>query len=116
MAEIPRNERLPSENYRIAAKEWVAADAAARLLEENRKIVFSQMMLDIIASHDKIPVSRAEMEVYASAQWKEYVKNMVEARTNSNFLRAKMKYVEMQSSERNSAEAAARLERKLSNG
>jgi hypothetical protein len=116
MTEIPRTERLPSENYRIVAREWVAADAAARLLEENRKIVFSQMTLNVIFSHEKIPISRAEMEVLASEQWKEYVKNMVESRTNSNFLRAKMKYVEMQAAERNSAEAAARLERKLSNG
>lgn len=98
-----------SEHFRIAAKEWVDADAAARLLEETKTAVMSRMMSD----QGDMPVSRAEMIVKASSEWMEFLERMVEARTRSNFLKVKLEFLRMRFSEQQSAEATRRHEMKL---
>ena len=53
-------DNLPlSEQYRIVAKSWVDADAAANLLEETKSAVLSRMMLNL----GDMPVSRDELLV-----------------------------------------------------
>ena len=69
-----------SEQYRLAGEEWVADDAAARLREETKSIVFSQL----VGKQGDMPVSRAEHAVRSSDEWHEFVTKMVEARTKAN--------------------------------
>lgn len=108
-AELPQSERPISEEFRLAAKEWVEADKAANLLEETKTAVLSQMML----KQGDVPVSRAEMHVKASSQWSEFIASMVEARSAANLARVKMKWIEMRFAEWNSKDANARRERAM---
>ena len=51
-----------SEQYRLAALEWVDLDAAARLLEDTKSIVLSEMMKAL----GDVPATHAERDVKAS--------------------------------------------------
>ncbi len=103
-------DNLPlSEQYRIVAKSWVDADAAANLLEETKSAVLSRMMLNL----GDMPVSRAEMQVKASDEWREFVSKMVEAREKASLLKVKMEYIRMRFHEWQSVEASKRAEMRL---
>jgi len=106
------NERanLPwSEQYRIVAKEWVTLDGAARLLEESKTAVQSQMMK---ALGDK-PAAHAERDVKASPDWHDYITKMVDARTQANLKKVQMKYLDMKFMEWTSENANRRVEARL---
>lgn len=98
-----------SELFRLAALEWVELDGAARLLEESKSAVMSQLLQDMA----DMPVSRAEIAVRASAQWIDYVNRMVAARTAANTKKIEVEFLKMRFAEWNSSEANSRLERKL---
>ena len=54
---MPAGDNHPiSELFRLAALEWVELDGAARLLEESKSAVMSQLLQDMA----DMPVSRAE--------------------------------------------------------
>lgn len=104
------NENLPlSEQFRLVAKRWVSAEAAASLLEDTKSAVLSQKM----AALGDMPVSRAELTVKASTEWVEHVHKIIEARRASNLLKVQMEYLRMKGSEWQSAEATKRAEMKL---
>jgi predicted hydrolase (HD superfamily) len=98
-----------SEQFRIVAKEWVAADSAANLLEESKSATLSQRMMAL----GDMPVSRAEMTVKASTEWTGYLEAMNAARERANLLKVKLEYLRMRFSENQSAEASKRAEMRL---
>lgn len=104
------NENLPiSEQYRVVAKDWVDADAAANLLEETKSAFLSQKMAEL----GDVPVNRAERDVKSSPEWSDYIAKMVEARKLANRKRVQMEYIRMKSMEWQSAEATKRTEARL---
>lgn len=98
-----------SEQFRIIAKKWVDADAAASILEESKSAFLSRMMADM----GDMPVSKAEMNVKASKGWSDYIDSMVEARKQAALLKVQLEYIRMQFSEWQSHEATRRAEMKL---
>jgi hypothetical protein len=98
-----------SEQYRLAAKAWVAADAAANILEESKSAVLSQRQLAL----GDMPVSRAEMQVKASEEWHDYITKMVQAREAANLAKVRCEYLRMKFQEWSSREASARAERRV---
>jgi putative sterol carrier protein len=98
-----------SEQFRLAAKDWVDKDSAANMLEETKSAVLSQRM----AALGDMPVSKAEMAVKASQEWRDFIEGMVNARTAANLAKMKLEYIRMRFSEWQSKEANARAERKL---
>lgn len=106
--EMPEHERPISEQFRIVAKQWVDAHAAANLLEETKSAVLSRLMMNL---GREVSVARAEMEVKAGDDWKEHIEKMVEARKKADLLRVQMKYIEMRFSEWQSNDANQRKER-----
>ncbi len=98
-----------SEQFRIIAKRWVEADAAASILEECKSAFLAQQM----SGQGDMPVSRAEMIVKSSDEWHEYVTKMVEARKQASLLKAQLEYIRMRFSEQQSHEATKRAEMKL---
>lgn len=98
-----------SEQFRIIAKKWVDADTAATMLEETKSAVLSRMMSDL----GDMPVSRAEMTVKASEPWRDYIREMVEARQKAALLKVQLEYIRMRFSEWQSMEATKRAEMKL---
>lgn len=110
ISDMPERERPLSEQFRLAAKEWVEADRVANLLEETKSANLSQMMM----KHEALPVSRAEMIVKASDEWKEFLETMVQRRAEANLARVKMQWINMRFSEWQSVNANMRDERRLS--
>jgi hypothetical protein len=98
-----------SEQYRVVAKAYVDADSAASLLEETKSAVLARMMLSL----GDMPVSRAEMQTKASAEWGEFVTSMVKAREKAAFLKVKLEYIRMKFNEWQSLEASKRAEMRL---
>lgn len=104
------SDNLPlSEQFRLIAKKWVEADAAASILEETKSAILAQRM----AEQGDMPVSRAEMAVKSSADWINYIVEMVEARKKASLLKAQLEYIRMRFSEQQSVEATKRAEMKL---
>jgi len=98
-----------SEQFRLAAEEWVDADSAANLLEETKGAVLSRMM----AAYGDIAVSRAEMNVKASDAWMDHLQKMLAARKKAALLKVKVDYIKMRFQEWQSAEANNRAEMRL---
>lgn len=98
-----------SEQFRLIAKKWIDADAAASILEETKSAFLAKRM----AEQGDVPVSRAEMAVKASQEWAEYVESMVNTRKQAALLKAQLEYIRMRFSEQQSFEATKRAEMKL---
>src|SRR5678816_4081521 len=97
-----------SEQYRVVAKRWVEAEAAASILEDTKSAVLSQQMVAL----GDMPVSKAEMLTKANPEWTAHVKTIVEARAAANLLKVQMEYLRMKSGEQASFEATRRAEMK----
>ena len=104
------NENLPiSEQYRITAKKWIDADAAASLLEETKSAFLAKRMIAL----GDMPVSRAEMTIKASPEWSDYISKMVRAREQASLLKVQLEYIRMKFGEWNSETATKRAEMRL---
>lgn len=104
------SDNLPwSEQYRIVAKQWVDADAAATILEDTKSAVMAERMLGL----GEMAVNKAEAKVKASPEWKRHVESIVNARRAANRLKVQMEYLRMKFSEWQSHEATKRTEARL---
>ena len=104
-----RNDTPVSEQYRLAALDWVQVDAAARMLEEGKTTYLAQQK----ARLGDISDAKAEKMVKSSPEWADYIKKMVNAKTAANRQRVELDFLKMRHMERTSEEANARSERKL---
>lgn len=102
-----------SEQYRIVAKKWTEAEAAASLLEDTKSAMLSTKIRQLIESEPGIALNRAEAEVKASAEWREWIESMIEARKKANLLKVQLEYLRMRHSEWQSLEASKRAEMRL---
>lgn len=98
-----------SEKFRLAAKDWCEKDAAANILEETKSAVLSQKM----AALGDMPVSKAEMTVKASQEWREFISAMVSARKEANLKKVECEWLRMRFQEWSSHQANERAERRL---
>ena len=98
-----------SEQFRITAKSWVDANAAADILEECKSATLSQWM----AEQGDIAVNKAELTVKASERWRVYLETMVNARKRANLLKVQLEYIRMKYGELQSAEASKRAEMRI---
>lgn len=98
-----------SEQYRIVAKQWVDAEAAASLLEDTKSAFLSQRIQD----HADIAVNKAEAMVKASPEWAQFLEDMTGARKQANLLKVQLEYIRMKFSEWQSENATKRAEMRL---
>lgn len=98
-----------SEQFRIAAKDWVDKDSAASMLEESKSAVLARL----VSAMGDIPVNRAETTVKASEEWQDYITKMVNARGAASFAKVRCEFLRMKFSEWQSAEASKRAEMRL---
>lgn len=104
-----RNDVPVSEQYRLAAAQWVKVDGAARMLEEGKSAYLAQQITKL----GDMPHAKADRIVRASPEYADYIKKMVNAKTAANEMKEELAYLKMLHMERNSEEANARSERKL---
>lgn len=98
-----------SEQFRLIAKRYVDADAAANLMEEAKSAFLARLM----TAKGDIPVSKAEMMVKASDEWDGYIRKMVLNRSEAARLKAQMAYIQMRFQEWQSENATRRAEMRL---
>lgn len=98
-----------SEQFRIVAKQWVDADAAATILEDTKSAVMAERMLGL----GEMAVNKAEALVKASPEWRRHVESIVNARRAANRLKVQMEYLRMKFSEWQSENANKRAEMRL---
>lgn len=98
-----------SEQFRIVAKKWVDAEAAASLLEDTKSAILAQKMLAL----GDMPVSRAEMIVKGSDEWRTELQAMSMTRQAANQLKVQMEYIRMKFMEWQSENATKRAEMRL---
>ena len=102
-----------SEQYRIVAKQWCEAEAAASLLEDTKSAMLSTRIRQLIESEPGIALNRAEAEVKSSPEWREWITSMIDARKKANLLKVQLEYLRMRHSEWQSMEASKRAEMRL---
>lgn len=107
------NDNPLSEQYRVAAEEWVEADEAASLLEETKSAYLAEMINTVIGYNLKMPYNKAELAAKGSKDYKDFVINMVHLRSKANLLKVQVEYLKMKFSEQQSSEATARAERRM---
>lgn len=78
------NNRPQSELYREAYERFVALDAKARMLEDTKSIVFSQLCSQMAGELPGYSMAKVEMKVRSSDRYEQYVRSMVDARTKAN--------------------------------
>jgi hypothetical protein len=114
---LPEAEQPISEQFRVVAKEWADADAAASLLEELKTADLeerkSKMAIEIgLDTAD----NKLERVVKASPAWRERIIQMCDARSKANLLKMKLEWLRMRHSEWISRDAHSRHEYRLSRG
>ncbi|MES2531177.1 MAG: hypothetical protein V4636_09085 [Pseudomonadota bacterium] len=98
-----------SEQYRVVAKAWVDAEAAASLLEDTKSAVLAERM----AALGEMPVSKAEMTVKASKEWRDDLRTISTTRQAANRLKVQLEYIRMKFMEWQSENATKRAEMRL---
>lgn len=98
-----------SEQYRIIAKQWVDADAAATILEDTKSAVMAERMLSL----GEMAINKSEALVKASPEWRRHIESIVNARRAANKLKVQLEYLRMKFSEWQSHEATKRTEARL---
>jgi hypothetical protein len=98
-----------SEQYRIVAKQWVDADAAATILEDTKSAVMAERMLAL----GEMAINKSEALVKASPEWRRHIESIVNARRAANKLKVQLEYLRMKFSEWQSHEATKRTEARL---
>jgi DNA polymerase III gamma/tau subunit len=112
--EILLNSNQPlSEQFRLLAKQWVALDAAASLLEETKSAQLSSMVAKVIGENKDLAHNAAERTVKASKDWSDLVQAIVEARRKANLAKVAVEYIRMRSREQESYEATKRAEMRM---
>lgn len=98
-----------SDRYREAGEDWADKEAAASLLEDSKSAVMAQWQTEL----GDIPVNRAEQTIKASAKWREYVTDTVEARRQANLAKIRLEAIRMKSMEYQGKEANQRTELRI---
>ena len=94
-----------------AGNDWSDKDAAAFLLEENKKNVLANLMKDYL--NKDCSVSKAETYARASKDYQDYIKKMSEARKEANKARVTYDSLKTLASLRQSMHVTKRAEMKF---
>lgn len=114
ISELPEREQPISEQFRIVAKQWVDADAAASLMEELKTTSLEKMKQRIIDEEGSMADNRAERQAKCDPEWEAYLRGMCAHRTTANKLKVQLEYLRMKFNEWQSMEASVRAEMRLS--
>lgn len=98
-----------SEQFRLKGIEWCDLDAAARLLAEGKTTYLAQCK----ARLGDIPDSKAERIVKSSADWSDYIKKMVAAKTRADKAKIELEFLRMRYWENTNSDANRRAEMKM---
>jgi hypothetical protein len=110
ISSLPAHERPISEQFRIVARAYADADAAANLLEGTKRDTLEKIKSRIVAGSD-MPDNKAERLARCSDEWREMKVLMLESRNKASRLKLQLEYLRMRHKEQMNANANARMER-----
>jgi len=98
-----------SEQYRLAAVDWVRLEAAATMLENGKSAFTAQQIAKTTGKSE----AEKERKVKASEAFSNYIKNMTNARAAANEAKVEVDYIKMKSWEHQAQDATRRAEMKM---
>lgn len=107
--EFQGNNESWADRYREAGMLWADREAAAQMLEDCKSATMAQWQTEL----GEMPINRAEQGVKASARWKDYVVDVVEARRLANVAKVELEYIRMKAMEHQAKDANKRAEMRL---
>ena len=111
MTDLPQQDRPLSEQFRIVAKAFATAYGDMSMLENTRTGELAKLIKKHMAeSNEKVSHAAADMHVKASDEWFAINRKLADAKEKVEVLRAQKKYIDMQSWERQNADANRRKE------
>ena len=113
LPDIPEHEQPPHEQFRLAANEWVKLDDVARLLEETKTSTLAQHINNYMAENGDCAHNKAERAVKGSNDWIDHLKTIVDAKTQANYARVQMQYLQMRFHRWQTLNANNRAERRF---
>lgn len=116
MNDMPRHERPMSEQFRLVARKFCAANAKARRFEAIKSTELERRKKDLIRERGPMPDAAAEREVKASDDWMQFLEEGVAAMNEAERHKLHMELLEIQRWEINDANASHRAEMKHLNG
>jgi hypothetical protein len=102
-----------SEQWKRAADDWADKDDAARLLEDSKSSVFSEMVNTVKAGDPNLSDTAAEKLVRATPEWRDFSRSITRARTVANKAKIECEFLKMKYGEWNNAEANHRAGARL---
>jgi len=115
VTEMPQHERPLSEQFRVVAKQYVAAKKQARFMERTRSATRDRIAARIIReSKEKITKAQAIFNVQISDEWMQYNQDLADAEEKADILFAQKEFIKIQQWEMTDANANVRTERKMS--
>lgn len=112
VASLPKNEQPISEQFRIVAKQWCDADAAASLMEELKTTTLEKLKSRLLEA-GPMADNTATRLAKSHPDWDQYIREMCKHRADANRLKCQMEYIRMRHREWIGADATARAEMKL---
>ena len=100
---------MSKERYIAAKQAWAEAEAHASILEDTKSAVLAEKMQSL----GDMPVSKAEMIVKGSQEWRGELLSITTARQAANRLKVQMEYIRMKFMEWQSENATKRAEMRL---
>jgi hypothetical protein len=113
---VAEQRKYLSEQVRIAHLKYIALDDNAGRLEDGRKILLSEMELNLVDSGECSSISRAEKVAITSEQYKGYMRKMHDARREANDARAELSALERDYWATVSDEASERQQMRMARG
>ncbi len=98
-----------ADRYREMGEDWADKEAAAQLLEDSKSAVMAQWQTEL----GDLPVNRAEQTVKASARWRGYIQDTVNARKAANLAKVRLEATKMKAMEYQAKEANNRTEMRI---
>lgn len=98
-----------ADRYREMGEDWADKEAAAQLLEDTKSAVMAQWQTEL----GDLPVNRAEQTVKASARWRSYIQDTVDARKAANLAKVRLEATRMKAMEYQAKEANNRTEMRI---
>jgi hypothetical protein len=116
VSDMPQHERPLSEQFRVVAKQYVAAKKQARFMERTRSATRDRMAARIMRESigkEKITKAQAIFSVQISDEWMQYNLDLADAEEKADILFAQKEFIRLQQWEMTDANANIRTERKM---
>ena len=87
MRDLPEHERPFLTRFGMVLDAYKEAAAQARYYRENKKAVFSRMVMEVLTQEGEMPTNKAELKVRASKPWQDYLDRLIETANRSSDLK-----------------------------